>query len=170
MIHLADVAEQQANPLAVLPSHPTEHDLDAFEGCLLEAEMAGDGVDLAEVTWHQFADGQMARTVLIKAGTYLCGAVHKGEHLCVCSGDLTVWTVGAKHRLIGYNVLTSLPGARRVGYAHSDTYFTTVHLNPDNERDIDVLEERYVHDAHRLQHNRLKATPLLDFFRGEVLP
>lgn len=142
-----------------LPMQPTAQDLDVFEGCMLQAE-EGASVDLGEVTWHQFADGQMARTVLIRAGTYLCGAQHKHEHLCICSGDLTVWTVGATHRLTGYNVLTSLPGARRIGYAHQDTYFTTVHVNLDNERDPDVLEARYVMNPERLQHNRLKATPL----------
>ena len=138
--------------LAVLPVQPTRDQIERLSGCLRAAEEAGHGVALE--TWHHFADGLVARTILIPAGTCLDGAPHKAEHLNVCHGDITVWTEAGMRRLTGYHVLPSLPGAKRVGVAHADTHWTTVHCNPGNERDIAALEDALVHGADRLQSRR----------------
>lgn len=139
--------------LAVLPDLPTRDQIAQLEGCILEAEQAGHGVRITD--WHTFADGQVARTILIPAGTVLTGGVHKTEHLNVCHGDITVWTEQGMRRLTGCHVLKSLPGAKRVGMAHADTWWTTVHLNADNERDVTVLEDRLIENAHLLQNRRV---------------
>lgn len=141
--------------LAVLPVHPTAGQIERLGQELLRAEAAGFGVELQ--TWHHFADGLVARTILIPAGTCLNGAPHKAEHLNVCHGDITVWTEAGMQRLTGYHVLPSLPGAQRVGYAHADTHWTTVHTNPGNERDIAALEDALVDNADTLQRRRLAA-------------
>jgi len=145
-----------------LTDAPTREQIQAAQQLLMSAESAGHGVELLH--WHHYADGQVARTVLIEAGTYLAGAAHLTEHLCICAGDLTVWTDGGCTRLTGYNVLTSLPGAERIGYAHSDTWFTTIHTNPDNCRDERELERRLVEHPERLQCNRfaLPAAPPME--------
>lgn len=151
------VTEQtEAGPL--VPSEPqaaapTRAQIERLEHLLLQAEADGFGVELP--TWHHFADGLVARTIMIKAGTVLTGAAHKSEHLNVWAGDITVWTEAGMRRLTGFGVLPSLPGAKRVGLAHADTWWTTVHLNPGNERDILALEDALVEDAHRLQSRRL---------------
>ena len=106
-------------------------------------------------TWHHFADGLVARTIMIPAGTVLTGAVHKAEHLNVCFGDIDVMTDAGMQRLTGYHVIPSLPGTKRIGRTYSDTLWTPVHLNPGNERDIAKLEDALVEDAHRLQSRRL---------------
>jgi hypothetical protein len=139
--------------LAVLPQTPTREQIERLEGVLLTAEAVGFGVELD--TWHHFADGLVARTILIPAGACLTGAVHKTEHLNIACGDITVWTEAGMRRLTGYHVITSLPGAKRVGLAHADTYWTTVHLNPANESDIAKLEDALVEDSHKLQNRRL---------------
>ena len=108
-------------------------------------------------TWHHFADGLVARTIMIPAGTVLTGAVHKAEHLNVCFGDIEVMTDAGMQRLTGYHVIPSLPGTKRIGRTYGDTLWTTVHLNPGNERDIAKLEDALVDDAHRLQSRRLLA-------------
>lgn len=141
--------------LAVLPQVPTREQIGRLEEHLLAAEGQGAGVVLD--TWHHFADGLVARTILIPAGTCLTGAAHKAEHLNVCHGDITVWTEQGMRRLTGYHVLPSMPGAKRVGLAHADTHWTTVHLNPGNELDIDKLEDALVEESHRLQRRRLLA-------------
>lgn len=141
--------------LAVLPAVPTRQQIERLEGVLLQAEAGGAGVALD--TWHHFADGLVARTILIPAGTILTGAPHKAEHLNICHGDIDVWTEQGMRRLTGYHVIPSLPGAKRVGMAHADTWWTTVHLNPGNERDVAALEDALVEDAHRLQSRRLLA-------------
>jgi hypothetical protein len=139
--------------LSVLPAIPSREQIERLEAALLNAEEQGAGIEVQ--AWHDFARGQVARTILIPAGTCLTGAVHRTEHLSVCSGDITVWTEQGMRRLTGYHVLTSHPGAKRVGFAHADTYWTTVHVNPDDERDVSKLEEALVEDAHRLQSRRL---------------
>lgn len=141
---------------ALLPNIPTRDQIERLEGVLLQAEANGAGVELG--TWHHFAEGLVARTILIPAGTVLTGAAHKAEHLNVCHGDIDVWTEAGMRRLTGYHVIASLPGAKRVGFAHADTYWTTVHLNPTNERDLAALEDALVEDAHMLQSRRTGLT------------
>lgn len=144
----------------LLPGAPTREQIVRFEELLLQAEAQGHGVELG--TWHHFADGLVARTILIPAGTVLTGAAHKAEHLNIAVGDITVWTEAGMRRLTGHHVLPSQPGAKRVGYAHADTWWTTVHLNPTNERDVEALADALVEDTHTLQSRRLalKGKPL----------
>ena len=61
-------------------------------------------------------------------------------------------------RLTGHHVIPSAPGAKRVGYAHADTWWTTVHVNPTNERDPVALEDLLVDDPQSLQSRRLVLT------------
>lgn len=124
----------------------------------LEHEMAAlehQGLGVKLDTWHHFADGLVARTILIPAGVALTGAEHKAEHMNVCFGDIEVLTNDGPRRLTGYHVLPSLPGTKRAGLALSDTYWTTVHLNPGNERDIAKLEDALIADPESLQSRRL---------------
>lgn len=90
--------------------------------------------------WHHFAPGLYARKMLIRKGTVLTGAVHKTEHLCVISGDIEVTTEDGVRRITdAHAIITSKPGAKRAGYAHEDTYWTTVHAT--DETDLDKLVE-----------------------------
>ncbi|HMW24365.1 MAG TPA: hypothetical protein PKC59_13095, partial [Burkholderiaceae bacterium] len=50
----------------LLPGAPTREQIVRFEELLLQAEAQGHGVELG--TWHHFADGLVARTILIPAG------------------------------------------------------------------------------------------------------
>ena len=138
--------------LELLPNIPSRDQIDRLESHLLNAEAQGYGVEME--TWHHFADGLVARTVFIPAGTVLTGAVHKEEHMNVCFGDIEVWTEQGMKRLTGYNVIPSLPGTKRVGRTFGDTWWTTVHLNPQNERDIAKLEDALIEDPSGLQSRR----------------
>lgn len=137
----------------VLPQTLSAAQIRRLTEALIEQEEAGNCVVLEP--WHHFADGLIARTLLIKAGTVLTGCAHKFEHMSICAGDITVWTSGERRRLTGYHVLPCKPGAQRAGVAHADTYWTTVHLNPTNERDLSMLEDMLVHNAEMLQSRRL---------------
>ena len=139
----------------VLPAVPTREQIERLERGLLELEAQGHGVPLQ--TWHHFADGLVARTILIPAGTCLTGAAHKAEHLNVCHGDIEVWTEQGMRRITGYAVLPALPGAKRVGRTFADTYWTTVHTNPGNERDLSALEDALVECPETLQSRRVCA-------------
>jgi hypothetical protein len=88
--------------------------------------------------WHFFAPGLYARKMLIPKWTVLTGAVHKTEHLCIISGDIDVTTDDGMRRITdSHAIIVSKPGAKRAGYAHEDTYWTTVHAT--NETDLDKL-------------------------------
>lgn len=90
--------------------------------------------------WHHFAPGLYARKMLIRKGTVLTGAVHKTEHLCIISGDIEVTTDdGVKRITDAHAIINSKPGAKRAGYAHEDTVWTTVHAT--SETDLDKLVE-----------------------------
>ena len=90
--------------------------------------------------WHHFSPGLYARKMLIRKGTVLTGAVHKTEHLCIISGDIEVTTDdGVKRITDQHAIISSKPGAKRAGYAHEDTYWTTVHAT--EETDLDRLVE-----------------------------
>jgi hypothetical protein len=115
--------------------------------------------------WHYFAPGLYARRMLIRKGTVLTGAVHRTEHLCIVSGDIEVSTDEGMRRITAQQeVLSSKAGAKRVGYAHEDTIWTTVHAT--NETDIEKLAIELTESTHQellggsenkqLQFNRLK--------------
>lgn len=98
---------------------------------------------------HYFSPGIYAREMFIPAGTVLTGAVHKTEHISLFVGDITVLTDGGMQRLTGHHTFVSKPGAKRVGYAHADTWCTGFFAT--NETDISKLESELVEDAHLLQ-------------------
>lgn len=142
--------------LQLLPEAPTRAQVERLEGYMLEAEAGGHGVHVP--AWHHFAPGLMSRTILILAGTCLTGAAHRSAHLNIAHGDITVWTDTGMRRLTGYHVLPAKAGVKRVGLAHADTHWTTVHANPDDCQDIDELERRLVEDPETLQSRRLVLT------------
>lgn len=77
---------------------------------------------------HYFAQGLYAREITIPAGTLLTGLIHRKEHLNIVSkGDITVWTEHGMKRVQAPFAMVSLPGTKRVGYAHEDTVWTTIH-------------------------------------------
>jgi hypothetical protein len=98
-------------------------------------------------TTHDFCDGVYARSMFIPAGVALTGAIHRSENfLLIRYGDITVWTENGMRRMTTGEMVKSLPGAKRAGYAHTDTLLTTFHANPTNETDPELLWELYAVD------------------------
>lgn len=91
-------------------------------------------------TTHHFAPGVYCREVFIPKGATVVGKIHKTEHLNILSqGELTVWTDEGMKRLKAPATILSKPGIKRVGYAHEDSVWTTIH--PTTETDLEKLEE-----------------------------
>jgi hypothetical protein len=105
-------------------------------------------------TLRHTADGVEGRSVFIKAGTFLVGLPHKQSGIAVCVGDITVWTAGQRQRLTGAHVLETQPGGHRVGFAHADTTWLTVHANKTGSTDQHVVEDSLVEHADRLMTRR----------------
>lgn len=127
-------AEHEEDAVAVLPRVPTIEQIVGLEKQMLEMEQ------LPILTNHHFAAGLYGREIIIPADTLVTGKAHAFEHLNVCIGDITVWTEDGMKRLTGVHVLRSRPGTKRVGYAHAETHWITVHANPENHTDTALLE------------------------------
>lgn len=96
---------------------------------------------------HYFAKGVYAREILIPKGTTLTGKIHRTEHLNIISkGDISVLTEHGMRRIQAPYTMVSLPGTKRVGYAHEDTVWTTIHGT--EEKDLDKLEEELIAPSH----------------------
>lgn len=89
---------------------------------------------------HLFAPGIYAREMTIPAGVVLTGAVHRTEHLNIVSkGRITVSTDDGMEEVCAPFTFVSKPGTKRVGYAHEETVWTTIHATTTT--DLDQLVE-----------------------------
>lgn len=117
----------------IIPAVPTREQIEALERHMRKLP------PLAITTTHYFANGLYAREIFIPKGCLLTGKVHRAEHLNIVScGDITVWTEQGMKRVKAPFTMVSKPGTKRVGLAHEDTVWTTVHATC--ETDIDALE------------------------------
>lgn len=92
---------------------------------------------------HTFSNGIYVRQMKIPQGVLLTGKIHKHEHpWFLLKGKITVVDEenGVQKLEAPYTTI-SKAGAKRVIYAVEDSILTTVHLNPDNIKDIKKLEE-----------------------------
>lgn len=76
---------------------------------------------------HHFAKGLYARELHIPKGCCLVGRIHLQEQInFILKGDITVFTEGGKKRYKAGDTVVSGAGAKRAGFAHEDTIWTTV--------------------------------------------
>ncbi len=93
---------------------------------------------------HNFTDGVYVRTMFIPAGTVIVGKTHKHECISLVSkGRITIFTEDGLKEVQAPYMANAPAGVKRVGWAHEDTIWTTIHKNEDNETDLDLLEDRY---------------------------
>jgi len=94
---------------------------------------------------HIFTTGVYAREMFIPKGTVIIGKIHRHAHLNFISvGDVTVLTKDGLQRITGPWTMVSTEGTKRALYAHEDTVWTTIHSNHDEDRDLDMLEEKLI--------------------------
>lgn len=111
-------------------------------------------------TTHHFADGLYVREIFIPKGTLLTGKIHKFEHVNIISlGDITVLTEDGLKRVTAPSTLISKPGTKRLGYAHEDTIWTTVHAT--DETDVESAEKDLVVNSHEELELFMKEQPCL---------
>lgn len=95
---------------------------------------------------HEFPDGLYCRTILMPAGAIVVSQIHKKDNpFFVSKGRVTVISdnEGVREYVAPFHGITK-PGTRRLLFVHEETEWTTVHPNPDNEQDLEILENRYV--------------------------
>ena len=95
---------------------------------------------------HYFAEGLYAREITIPKGTLLTGKIHLFEHINIISkGDISVLTESGVNRIKAPAILISRPGIKRIGYAHEETVWTTIHAC--DEKDAESAEKMLVVDT-----------------------
>lgn len=95
---------------------------------------------------HSFIPGGYARELTIPAGTLIVGKIHL--HPCfnfVLRGEITVLTEDGVKTISAPAAFASEAGVKRVGLAHTDTVWTTVH--PTSETDLEALEKELTVDT-----------------------
>lgn len=140
----------------ILPAPPVDLDSPVHRSFdALEAEMRTMPPVEMEPT-HFFSPGVYARQIVIPPGTLLTGKIHLYDHLNIVSaGEISVWSESEGVRRIRAPFsFVAKAGTRRVGYAHTETVWTTIHANPDDGRDLAALEQRLIHkhEAAQLQN------------------
>jgi hypothetical protein len=94
-------------------------------------------------TTHYFAKGLYAREVFIPKGTLLTGKIHKSECISIMPmGDKTLLTEDGIRRIKAPFTAVGRPGLKRVGFAHEDSIWITVHAT--TERDLEKLESELI--------------------------
>lgn len=103
---------------------------------------------------HRFGPGVYIRELAVKAGTFIIGRVHLGEHLnTLVSGRITVFLDdGTRMEMEGPQTFVAPPG-RKMAYVHEDVIWQNIYAT--GERDIETLEEMLFEPS--LQ--RVKALP-----------
>lgn len=131
---------------------------------LMDAEHLIQSVEQLELTViHHFSHGVYAREMHIPAGTALTGKIHKTEHLCIVSaGDIEVMDQNGYKRIKAPATFVSKPGIKRLGLAHKDTVFITIH--PADTQDINELEAALVCNTFKeyREYHRMNANYDLD--------
>lgn len=99
----------------------------------LLSEMRQHGLKAELPLAHLHADGLYARELTLPKGTFAIGEIQKYPHVSVISkGEISMLNeTGGLTRVKAPCTMVSRPGVRKVGFAHEDTVWTTVHCMTD---------------------------------------
>ena len=97
---------------------------------------------------HFFQPGWYIREMFIPAGTLFIGRGHRHGHECqLLSGTVLHITETERREVTAPFTMHSTPGYQMVLQAITDVLGRTVHPNPGNSRDIDMLEDDIFHSV-----------------------
>jgi len=107
---------------------------------------------------HEFADGLYIRSLHIPKGGCITGKIHRFSHPSfLMKGEISIVSEsGGVQRLKAPCMVIAPSGTKRVGYAHEDTVWTTVHAT--KETDLKKIEAEVI------------APSFEDFERGLLCP
>lgn len=136
------LAGRREQPLAK-PVTPYEkiRKLEALVPVVFERQL-----DIEAITSHQWCDGVYCRRFFLEKDAMVVSKIHKKQNwFLLFSGEVSIYDgTGKAVRLKAPHLMVTEPDTKRVVYAHEDAVIYTFHGNPDNETDLEKLEERYV--------------------------
>jgi hypothetical protein len=90
---------------------------------------------------HYFAGGLYGRRIYCEPGTVVTTQRHKTQHITVVlKGRCIVYGGETTKRIEAPDVWITEPGTQRVVYCETETEWLTVHANPDDITDLEILE------------------------------
>ncbi|MET3929580.1 quercetin dioxygenase-like cupin family protein [Lysobacter sp. OAE881] len=126
---------------------PTREKIQQFQEALAQLPQIETGLE------HYFADGMYGRRCFIPANAVVVGKIHRHEHfVLLIKGSARINTDRGMETITAPRVWVSPPGAKRALVALEDCEFFTVHLNHDNERDLDLIEAQVIEPEGLLTH------------------
>jgi hypothetical protein len=155
--------------MALTQSGATREKIVAFEAAACKALTAagvkftyGNTDDVCPIK-HHFAPGLYGREILLPAGVWIVGKIHKHAHLnTISKGHVTVVTEFASEELRGPVTFTSIAGSKRAVVAHEDTIWTTYHPHPNPMATIEEIENWVIaktfaeYDSFAVGHSKVK--------------
>jgi quercetin dioxygenase-like cupin family protein len=107
----------------------------------LEAEIAS-GAPVVCPLVHSFTPGIYIRQMFVPAGAAITSRVHRTEHHFVLLRGKIIVRSDTEDRIYEAPCLgITPPNTRRAAIALEDTVWMTIHANPNNELDPDVIAE-----------------------------
>jgi len=102
---------------------------------------------------HTFSDGIYVREIFIPKDMLLVGKIHRHQHHNILlEGEVSVVTEsGGVERLKAPMSMISPAMTKRVVYAHTDVRWITIHSNPNNETDLEKIEEYVIAKTYRIE-------------------
>lgn len=92
---------------------------------------------------HSFSEGMYQRELFIPQGLFLVSHLHRDSYFSwIRQGELTMLTEEGGVRISAPMCMTSSLGCKRILFAHTDSFWITVHPNPTNSTDIEWLESQ----------------------------
>lgn len=99
-------------------------------------------------TSHLFHAGMYSRTILIKEGCVLTGALLTIPTILILSGHFVLFVGDKAKEYTGYNIFAGEANRKQAGLALSDTYATMILTT--NSRSVPEVEEEFTNEAHLL--------------------
>lgn len=91
---------------------------------------------------HDFEDQLYMRKMKMKAGSAVISAIHETDHFWfLMTGKILVNTNGKIIEHIAPCYEHSAKGAKRIIYCLEDCIFINIHKNPNNEKNLSILEK-----------------------------
>lgn len=121
----------------VISCLPAAEDLDRAEEKMLQ------GVQPVTFLKHHFSPGIYVREIWMPEGSIVLGHRHRTRHLnVVAHGEALVRINGQIFRAMAPWTFESDPGVRKALAIVRDMTWLTIHANPDDCQDVEVLELR----------------------------
>lgn len=118
---------------------------------------------------HEFSDGIYVRQITIPGGCLVAGKIHKHEHPnFLLKGKARIATENGYKEIEAPCSMISEAGTKRILYTVTECIWTTIHLNPKNTQDQEVLDAMNVvetydeYDQYLLEKKELLINNTLD--------